>query len=41
MIFSKKMKINFCSLTNLTMMMGAKALWKNCREPVKYRAPSI
>ena len=35
------MKINFCSLTNLTMMMGAKALWKNCREPVKYRAPSI
>ena len=22
-------------------MMGAKALWKNRREPVKYRAPSI
>ena len=40
-IFSKKKKINFYSLTNLTIMMGAKAPWKNCREPVKYRAPSI
>ena len=37
----KKIKINFYSLTNLTIMMGAKALWKNRREPVKYKAPCI
>ena len=33
--------MNFYSPTNLTIMMGDKALWKNGREPVKYRAPSI
>ena len=31
----KKNKINFYSLTNFTITMGAKAVWKNCREPVK------
>ena len=40
-ICSKKIKINFYSLTNLTIMMGAKVLRKNSREPVKYSEPSI